>query len=283
MSVVTNPADSVRLRRIINEPKRGIGDVTVANAAEIADALGISLFEVLKSADRYPALNRASRKLIEFSELIEYFISAAEELPLSALFDLIIKKTGYLDLLRSDPLTFDERSANLAELANNLDRYSEENPQGDLSGFLEEVALITDIDNYNSEVDAVTLMTIHSAKGLEFPIVFIVGMEEGIFPSYQSMYSPAEIEEERRLAYVAITRAMQRLYLTNAKTRMLYGSTSRNPTSRFIEEIPDSLLEMRSDYTNLFKTLIELDGPANSPHPKEVRFPTMRRLQHHLP
>lgn len=265
LSVVTNPADSVRLRRIINEPKRGIGDVTVANAAEIADALGISLFEVLKSADRYPALNRASRKLIEFSELIEYFISAAEELPLSALFDLIIKKTGYLDLLRSDPLTFDERSANLAELANNLDRYSEENPQGDLSGFLEEVALITDIDNYNSEVDAVTLMTIHSAKGLEFPIVFIVGMEEGIFPSYQSMYSPAEIEEERRLAYVAITRAMQRLYLTNAKTRMLYGSTSRNPTSRFIEEIPDSLLEMRSDYTNLFKTLIELDSPAKQP------------------
>ncbi|MBO5359444.1 MAG: UvrD-helicase domain-containing protein [Clostridia bacterium] len=243
LTVINNPADDIRLRRIINEPKRGIGDTTVSNAADIANSLGISLFEVISNAEDYPQLKRASAKLKEFSAMINSFVERAEELSIKDLFDTCMKESGYVDSLALDPATYTERLANVNELSNNLQRYSEENDEASLTGFLEEVALMTDLDNMEENAERVVMMTLHSAKGLEFDNVFIVGMEEGVFPGMQAVYNPAEIEEERRLAYVGITRAKKNLYLTKARTRMLYGSTTHNRVSRFVDEIPNSLIK----------------------------------------
>ncbi len=253
LSIVNNPADNTRLRRIINEPKRGIGDASVNTAVEISLALGVSLYEVIKTADRYQKLSRASSKMIEFSKIIEELAGKSRTLPLKELFELMLKLSGYIGLIASDPATYSDKLANLNELSNNLLRYTQENENADLNGFLEDVALISDIDNYNTGLDTVVMMTIHSAKGLEFPYVFIVGLEEGIFPSIQSTYSRSDTEEERRLAYVAITRAKKRLYFTNTKTRLLYGSTSHNRSSRFINEIPEHLIETATSTTKLFQ------------------------------
>lgn len=233
LSVISNPADNIRLRRIINEPKRGIGATTINHAAQIAAGLGLSLYEVISHADEYEQLVRAAPRLRAFTQIIDGLAEAAEELPLNELFEKAMRDTGYLDSLALDRETYQDRLENIQELSSNLLRYSEDNEEGDLNGFLEEVALMTDIDNYNEEADTVVLMTLHSAKGLEFPVVFIPGMERGIFPGIQSLYSASEMEEERRLAYVGITRAKERLYLTHARTRMLYGSTSHNAPSPF--------------------------------------------------
>lgn len=243
LTVVNNPDDNMRLRRIINVPKRGIGDTTVNKAAEIATGLGITLFEVFRSADEYESLKRSAKKLMEFCDLIDELRTYVEKLSLDELFKKILEKTEYLNHLRLDKEKGSERIENITELISNLLKYETENEDATLSGFLEEVALMTDIDNYNAQTDAVVLMTIHSAKGLEFPVVFIPGMEEGIFPGVQSMYTNEDIEEERRLAYVGITRAKKNLYLSHAQMRMLFGSTSRNLPSRFIIEIPDALTE----------------------------------------
>lgn len=245
LAVINNPNDNVRFRRIINEPKRGIGDSTINTAMEISSALGISLFEVIKTADQYSNLSRASNKLSEFSKMLECLINDAENMPLNKLFEQIMDISGYINSLALDKETFADRLANINELSTNLLRYSEENENAELNGFLEEVALMTDIDNYNSGTDAVVMMTIHSAKGLEFPSVFLVGMEEGIFPGIQSTYTQSDMEEERRLAYVGITRAKERLYITNARTRLIFGSTCRNKASRFITEIPEELIERK--------------------------------------
>lgn len=242
LAAVNNPQDSVRLRRIINEPKRGIGEATVQQAAAIASDLGISFFEVIKNPLEYPSLSRSAMKLAAFSALMEDFIECSKSMPLNALFIRIMEKTGYLESLKEDPATYPDRLENLNELSSNLVRFCEENEDADLNGFLEEVALMTDIDNYNAGTDAVVMMTLHSAKGLEFPSVFMVGMEEGVFPGQRASYNLSEIEEERRLAYVGITRAKQRLYLTNVKTRMLFGSTTHNRPSRFINEISADLI-----------------------------------------
>ena len=250
LTVINNKNDDVRLRRIINEPKRGIGDTTLNNAAEIAAGLGTSIFDVISHADDYPALSRASKKLLEFSKMINEICLEAQELALDQVLELVLKKSGYYEALKADKETYEDRTENLAELKNNMLRYSQEVPDAQLNGFLEEIALMTDIDNYNESNETVTMMTLHSAKGLEFPVVFIPGMEEGLFPGSQSMYNPADVEEERRLAYVGITRAKQRLYLTNARTRLLFGSTSHNAPSRFIGEIPDELVE-RTGVTSL--------------------------------
>ena len=243
LTVINNPADDIRLRRIINEPKRGIGDTTVAHAADIANSLGISLFEVISNAEDYPQLKRAAAKLKDFSDMISDLVEKSNELSIKELFDTCMKESGYTDSLALDPATYTERLANVNELSNNLQRYAEENEEASLTGFLEEVALMTDLDNMSEEADRVVMMTLHSAKGLEFDNVFIVGMEEGVFPGMQAVYNPGEIEEERRLAYVGITRAKKKLYLTKARTRMLYGSTTHNRTSRFVEEIPISLIK----------------------------------------
>ena len=249
LSVISNPVDNIRLRRIINEPKRGIGATTINHAAQIAAGLGLSLYEVISHADEYEQLVRAAPRLRAFTQIIDGLAEAAEELPLNELFEKAMRDTGYLDSLALDRETYQDRLENIQELSSNLLRYSEDNEEGDLNGFLEEVALMTDIDNYNEEADTVVLMTLHSAKGLEFPVVFIPGMERGIFPGIQSLYSASEMEEERRLAYVGITRAKERLYLTHARTRMLYGSTSHNAPSPFLEEIPEGLVEEKRKVT----------------------------------
>ena len=180
---INNTADNVRLRRIINEPKRGIGDTSIAAAQEIADGLGIGLFDVIKSADEFPKLSRVANKMIDFAKMIEDFIDEMENLELSELFKRLINVSGYVSSLSNEPETKEERLANLDELANNLLRFSNDNEGATLNDFLQEVALMTDIDNYNAESETVVLMTVHAAKGLEFPVVFLVGMEESIFPS----------------------------------------------------------------------------------------------------
>ncbi len=243
LSVIANPSDTVRMRRIINEPKRGIGDTTINNASSIADGLGLTFYDVISHANDYPMLSRAAGKLSEFTNLINKLAESLEEKEIQDFFDDVINETGYMQYLELDKETAEERKANVMELLANLLRYMEENDGGTLTGFLEEVALMTDIDNYNADSDSVVMMTLHSAKGLEFPVVFIVGMEEGLFPGNQVMYDPSEIEEERRLCYVGITRAKEKLHITNARTRMIYGNTSITRPSRFISEIPEELTD----------------------------------------
>ena len=245
LSVISNPSDEIRLRRIINQPKRSIGEKTIAQAMEISQSVGESLFEVISHADEYEPIRRAAPKLRQFTDMIGELINAAndERVSLNDLYQLLLEKTKYIEALRAEDDNAQERIENINELSSNLVKYEEENPEGGLAGFLEEVSLFTDIDNYDSSSDSVTMMTIHSAKGLEFPVVFLPGMEEGIFPGMQSIYNPGEVEEERRLAYVAITRAREELFLTNADSRLLFGSTSRNKPSRFLKEIPEELTE----------------------------------------
>jgi DNA helicase-2/ATP-dependent DNA helicase PcrA len=179
--------------------------------------------------------------------MIDELTEAAETLPIHELFELMLEKTGYIDALMAEGAEGMERAENVRELATNIMQYENENEEATLAGFLEETALISDIDSYEEGADAVIMMTVHSAKGLEFDRVILIGMEEGLFPSQQAVYGgPMELEEERRLAYVAITRAKKRLYITHSDTRMLYGSTSRNPLSRFVSEIPPELCSMTS-------------------------------------
>ena len=243
LSVINNLSDNVRLQRIINVPKRSIGATTVNKLAEMADLLGSSMFEVIKTADQYEVLKRSASKLLDFAQMMEGLAAFAETAEPAEVLTKLIDETGYLSHLRTtEPEKFDERLQNLDELLSTLVRFSEEHPDGTLQEYLEEVALLTDIDNYNADADAVVLMTMHAAKGLEFPVVFINGMEEGIFPSAMD----AEDEEERRLAYVGITRAKENLYLSYAKTRILYGSSHYNRPSRFLGEIPEKLVDFRS-------------------------------------
>lgn len=243
LSVIANHGDNLRLERIINVPKRGIGATTINAAKEISATLGISLFDVFKSADEYEKLKRSAPKLQEFTSMIEGFTSLLTHESLSSVFVSLLDETGYKAMTMADKEKGEERLQNLDELNNNLVRFKEENPEGDLSDFLEEVALLTDIDNYNADADTVVLMTLHSSKGLEFPVVFIPGMEEGVFPGMQSLYDSSEIEEERRLAYVGITRAKKKLYLLNTRSRMIFGSTKYNRPSRFLEELPKDCCE----------------------------------------
>ncbi len=242
LNLINNNRDDLRLKRIINEPKRGIGDTTVNKAQLIADNLGLSLFEVFKTADDYPELSRSALKLKEFTAMIEEFTALAENAPLHELVEEVTSRTGYIEALMLEGIQGQERIENVKELTSSIVQYELDAEVPSLSEFLEEVALVSDIDSMEDESDRVVMMTVHSAKGLEFNNVFLIGWEEGIFPSNQSIYSGnAEIEEERRLAYVAITRAKKRLYLSNAYIRMLYGSTNRNLPSRFLKEIPDEL------------------------------------------
>lgn len=245
LSVINNPSDEIRLRRIVNQPKRSIGDKTIATASEIAGALGESLLEVLGRADEFDSLRRASVKLKAFYDMMQELIDANddESVSLHELYELILEKTGYIEALRGEKEEAETRIENINELASNLLKFQEENrEEAALSAFLEEVSLMTDIDNYDETADTAVMMTMHSAKGLEFPVVFLPGFEEGIFPGLQAIYDPNEIQEERRLCYVAITRAKESLYLLNADSRMLFGSTSRNRPSRFSLEIPLDLI-----------------------------------------
>ena len=246
LSVVSNPSDEARMLRIINSPKRAIGEKTVAQAQEIASVTGEPLFAVLQHADEYEPLKRAAQKLMNFARMIQELSEAASAgMGLAELYAQIIDRTGYVEALAaSGEEDAQDRIDNVNELSSHLMRFTEENGEdAGLSDYLEEVQLLTDIDNYDASSDSVVLMTMHSAKGLEFPVVFLPGFEEGIFPGMQVMYEPKEIEEERRLAYVAITRAKEELHIVNAGSRMLFGSTQRNRPSRFLQEIPEELVE----------------------------------------
>lgn len=247
LQVINNTSDNVRLRRIINEPKRGIGATTLNNASEIAGNIGISLFEVFENSEDYPILSRAAQKLKSFCSTIRELQDSAENLQLHELLLDTVEKTGYGSYLKTLPKEESERAENVKELVTTVMQYEEENEEPTLSGFLEEVSLISDIDSYEENSDCVVMMTLHSAKGLEFDTVFLIGLEEGIFPGNQAIYDgPEEIEEERRIAYVGITRAKRKLYVTNAFRRMIYGQTSYNKPSRFVEEIPNDLCEITS-------------------------------------
>ncbi len=246
LHVINNKNDDLRLKRIINEPKRGIGNTTVENAAGIASALGISLFEVFSRADEFAAISRASARLKEFCEMIDRLSVLSEQAGLSDLTEQMLELSGYRTalLLDTSPEAADRRD-NVEEFLSTVKQYELENDEPTLSGFLEEIALVSDTDSLDQSDDKVVLMTIHSAKGLEFERVFLVGMEEGIFPGNQSIYGGnEEIEEERRLAYVAITRAKRHLNITNTSTRMLYGSTTRNLPSRFLREVPEEFCDI---------------------------------------
>lgn len=244
MSVINNPADTVRLKRIINEPKRGIGDATVEKAQRIAEEVGDTLFKVISEADTYASLSGKAKALREFTDMITELADLADsDEGLSLMFDEILDKTGYMAMLEAMGDEGITRIENVNELKSNIIKYTQDNEEATLSGFLEDVALVSDIDNYDADADATVMMTMHSAKGLEFPYVFIVGMEDGIFPSVKTMFDPAEMEEERRIAYVAITRAKKRLFITNASSRMMFGQTMRNRPSRFLEEIPPQYKE----------------------------------------
>ena len=247
LAVINNPSDNVRLQRIINVPKRAIGDTMFANVLEIAAGLGMSAFEVCERADEFQKTSRSASKLMGFTKMIRDFQECIEDgMGLNDLLQEVLEKTKYLDFLHEDIETYDDRVNNIKELSSMFIKYEEESEDANLSEFLEDVALISDIDSYNEDEDAVVLMTLHSAKGLEFPVVFIPGMEEGIFPGNQSMFNEEDLEEERRLAYVGITRAKKKLYLISSQQRMLYGQTSRNMPSRFLREIPSSVIDDQS-------------------------------------
>ena len=246
LQVINNPHDDVRLSRIINVPKRSIGARTVEIAAEIASGIGESIYSVISEADSYPQLSRAASKLKAFTALIDGLIEAEDsgDYSLAELYNLVLEHTDYTAYLKAEKENADVRIENIEELSSNIIKFEEDyGEEATLSGFLEEISLLSDIDNYDAESDTAVMMTLHSAKGLEFPVVFITGMEDGLFPSIASMMNPEEINEERRLAYVGITRAKELLYLTKTKTRMLFGSTTYNRESRFVSEIPDELVE----------------------------------------
>ena len=247
LKTVDNGRDDLAVRRILNVPKRGIGATTVTRVSDYADAYGISFYESLKRADEIPSIGKAAAKIRPFVNFIQMLRSKQEFLSVSQLLKEIIEETGYVRELEAEGTDEAEaRIENIDELISKAAAYEEAQEQPTLSGFLEEVALVADIDGLEEGSDYVVLMTLHSAKGLEFPKVYLVGMEDGLFPSYMSITSddaPQELEEERRLAYVGITRAMKELAVTCAKTRMVRGETRYNAVSRFVKEIPSELLE----------------------------------------
>lgn len=247
LRLVQNPADNLSLNRIINEPKRGIGKTSLDKIAQIAEENNISMYEVIKHAEVY-GLNRVYLNSREFIDCIESIITKKDELTISELVKKILKDTGYTRALENEnTIEAENRIANLEEFLNVAVEFEEESADNGLSDFLEGITLSSDLDNMEETDESVTLMTLHSAKGLEFPVVFLVGMEEGIFPGYKSIGEQKELEEERRLCYVGVTRAKENLFLTNSKQRTTFGSTTHNPPSRFLQEIPKELLDGYED------------------------------------
>ena len=245
LCVISNHQDDLRLSRIINNPPRGIGSTTVERARAIAAEEGLSLWEVIADPAPYPELQKAAAKLGQFTAMLEALTALSRTMDLPAFYDEVVARSGYEAMLTAkNDVENRTRLENVRELSTSIQGYIE-NAEGQptLAGFLDEIALYTDLDNHDPNEDAVVMMTMHAAKGLEFPVVFVVGMEEGIFPGIRSIGDPEEMEEERRLCYVALTRAKERLYLTCAGQRMLFGRTSSNRPSRFAGEIPPELLE----------------------------------------
>ena len=257
LRLIFNTSDNLSLKRIINEPKRGIGKTSLDNIQDISDKTGKSMYEIIKYAEQYE-LNRVKANSIQFVEVIEELRKQVNQIPISELIKLTLNKTGYVKALENEnTIEAESRIQNLEEFLTVAIEFEEQMAENTLAEFLESISLTSDIDNMEESEDTVTLMTLHSAKGLEFPVVFLVGMEEGIFPGYKSIGEIKELEEERRLFYVGITRAMQYLYLTCAKRRTIFGSTSYNQMSRFLKEIPKDLLdgyeEIDNEDNNSFK------------------------------
>lgn len=247
LKVLANPADTIALRRIINVPRRGIGETSIDKLVAFAEGNDLSLFDALGRLDEITELKTRVSKFRDFYEIITSLQRDAKDLSAAELIDTVVKRSGYFQFLMNEGT--DEalsRIQNIDEFVNKAVEYDKTNPEGGLAGFLEEVALVADIDSYEAGEDAVVLMTLHSAKGLEFPYVFMIGMEEGMFPTFRAVMYGGEkdIEEERRLCYVGITRAREELFLTHAKSRMQHGITQYNPPSRFLKEIPQDLVDM---------------------------------------
>lgn len=249
LSVINNPHDILRFERIINEPKRGIGDSTLGLIRDISRDLRMSPLEVIRNCGDYPLLSKKQNALISASNMFQDLIDLSNKLPLDEFFDEVLNKTGYIKALEALGDEGTARIENIEELRSTIVAYMNEAEEPSLSGFLEEIALYTEADRDDGSLDKVTLMTIHSAKGLEFENVFVTGLEEGIFPSSRSLDNEADLEEERRLAYVAVTRAKKKLYFTSASGRLLYGQTQRNITSRFIKEAGRELVEKHDNTT----------------------------------
>ena len=267
LQVINNPHDDIRLRRIINRPKRSIGDTTMQKAAEIAAGVGESVYSVIRHASDYPMLSRSAAKLEGFVKLLDGLIEAHEsgDYSLAELYHLILEHTDYKTYLTAEKDDYEQRIENIDELSSNIIKFQEDyGDEATLEAFLEEISLMTDIDNYDADADCVVMMTLHSAKGLEFPIVFIPGMEEGVFPSMQTIIEVSELNEERRLAYVGITRAKEKLYLIKTRERMLFGSTTHNRESRFATEIPAKLLERTGNENIYSKNRVDYGNSSSS-------------------
>ncbi len=254
LAVVSNPADDVRIKRILNVPKRGIGNTTTQTLFELAEENG-GVYEVLKSLDSYPELAKGAARLKPFFELLEGLRAYAQTAKPSEVVKAIIERTAYKELLEASEEP--EKAQLLDELVSSAMAFEEQAEVPTVDAFLAEIALITDIDNYDDKANAVTLMTVHSAKGLEFPVVFLPGFEEGVFPGEQSAVSETALEEERRLAYVAITRAKKQLIITHTNTRLLYGQTKQNPLSRFAMEIPKNLVTIEQPVKTVYNNVSE--------------------------
>ena len=277
LKLLNNLKDNVSLARIINEPKRGIGDTTVSKMEELATSKQISTFELMMD-DMELISFRCSSALMAFRDMILDMRKKLADMPLDEIITMVLQDTGYLEELRKENTPENEsRIENISEFIGVAKDYYLENAEHSLGDFLDSIALVTDMDNLDSSDSAVTLMTIHNAKGLEYPVVFLTGMEEGLFPSNRSIGEEDEVEEERRLCYVGITRAMQRLYLTNAKKRSMYGSTTYCIPSRFISEIPDT------DYTEAAidnKTCKTIKGVASYSSVDALKTPRMKRTNY---
>ena len=247
LRLLYNPEDSLSLMRVINVPKRNIGATTIEHLADYAEQNGISLFEALSSTDDIPAITKRARtSLEEFSVMIFELLNHVDEWDVQTLIEETIKQSGYGAMLDKDAehdVQGESRKENVGEFLSVAKDYMDSNPQGNLQDFLENIALVSDVDEFEGSDSKVTLMTLHAAKGLEFPVVFLVGLDEGLFPHSRTLMDSSQIEEERRLAYVGITRAERQLYVTNASTRTMYGRISAYLPSRFLNEIPAELIE----------------------------------------
>jgi DNA helicase-2/ATP-dependent DNA helicase PcrA len=240
LKVINNSRDEISFARIVNVPKRSIGEATIAAAQEIAESENISLYDVFANCRDYEYFSKKISRIEKFTTFLEEMRALSTSVPVQELIKAVIVKSGYLEALEAEGANeAKERIENLGALISSADEYEKTSDEPSLQGFLEEAALMSDIDNYDGSADTVTMMTVHSAKGLEFAVVFIAGLEEGIFPGQNSAYYPDELEEERRLAYVGITRAKEKLHMSYARSRMLFGSTVYNRPSRFIAEIPE--------------------------------------------
>jgi DNA helicase-2/ATP-dependent DNA helicase PcrA len=250
LCVINNRNDDLRLNRIINNPPRGLGDKTMDMARRLATAQGLPLYHVVSDPYNYGPLEKSAKKFMDFTILIESLAQLLEtDISLTDFYEEVMIRTGYIDMLQSKPTEENKtRLENIRELTSSIKAYMENTEAPTLAGFLEEIALYTDLDEYNSSDDSVVLMTMHAAKGLEFPYVYLVGFEEGLFPGVRSFGDPDEMEEERRLCYVAITRAKQKLTISYARERMLYGRTNAALPSRFLKEVPQDVAEKKGAF-----------------------------------